>query len=444
MRYIVLLTLTLAHLGTLRAEVSGNGFERLLDSVVRIDVWETTFHNGAKRTSRGQGSGVIMREEGYILTNAHVCNPYAERIRVTLNNLENVEATFIGWDHWTDLAVVQLDMVDLIERGLSLSHARFGDSNALKPGDTVYAVGTPNGLTRTVTRGIISNTQRYFQGRSVSGGYETGEFNTWLQTDAAINPGNSGGPLVSPKGAVIGINTRAYLGANNLAFAVPGETARHVMDSLIQHGNVARSYVGIVPGPLQDLESFFQLDANQGMLVESVDPGSPAQQSGIKPGDIVMTIDNEPVDGRFPEQLPAIVNRFASRDVGETLQLSILRSGATESVDVTTEPLQSRVGHKDAFEEWGLAVQKISRAVAREEKLDNDDGVRVIGIQSGYPAAESELRRGDIIVRVNRQPLQSIDQLQSVYSGYLDSPDKVLLEINRNHSTLYKVLKPRE
>ncbi len=419
-------------------------FTHLLDSVVRLDVWETSFSGGAKRTRRGVGSGVIVSPDGHILTNAHVVNTYAERIRVTLNSLENVDAELVGWDHWTDLAVVKLDMEDVAERGLTFSNARFGNSSTLEPGDPAYAVGTPNGLTRTVTRGIISNNSRYFHGREVAGGYETGDFNTWLQTDAAINPGNSGGPLVSEQGEVIGINTRGYLGSNNLGFAVPGETARQVMQSLIESGSVTRSYTGIVPGPLQDLESFFKLEANQGMLIESVDPSSPADKAEMRPGDIVLSIDGEPVDGRFPEQLPPILNGIASRPVGTEITFQIKRGDETVEQTVVTEQLQSRVGEKDAFERWGISVQKISRAVAREEKLESDDGVRVIGIQSGYPASEAELRRGDIIVRVNRQLLTSIEQLTEIYAGYEEDPQKVLFEINRNHQYILKVLKPRE
>lgn len=420
------------------------GFARLLESVVRLDVWTTTFAGGAEQTQRGVGSGVIISELGQILTNAHVANPYAERVRVTLNSLETVEAEFVGWDHWTDLAVVQLDLDEVEERGLIFAYADFGDSAALEPSDPVFAVGTPNGLTRTVTRGIISNTDRYFQGRTVSGGYETGEFNTWLQTDAAINPGNSGGPLVTPTGEVIGINTRAYLGSNNLAFAVPGNVARDVLAKLIAEGSVTRSYVGLVPGPLQDLENFFQLETNQGMLVQNVDPGSPADEAGLTAGDIVLEIDGQAVDGRFPEQLPSILHSIAARPVGSEIEITLKEGEITRNLTLLTEPLKSRVGDKKAFADWGMAVQKISRAVAREEKLENDDGVRIIGVQPGYPAAEANLRRNQDIIAVNREPLNSLEQLEAVYEAYEANPQRVLLEVRQNHQVSLRVLKPRE
>lgn len=423
--------------GNQRAEFRG-----LLDSVVRLDVWETTFSGGMKNTKKGVGSGVIMTEEGYILTNAHVVNPYAERISVTLNNLERVPATLVGWDHWTDLAVVQLDMDEIEERGLDFAHAEFGDSDELLPGDTVYAVGTPNGLTRTVTRGIISNTNRFFEGTYVGRGYETGYFNTWLQTDAAINPGNSGGPLVTERGRVIGINTRSYLGANNLSFAVPSQIASRVMEGLIEAGEIERSYLGIVPGPLQDLENFYDLAVNTGMLVQSVDPGSPASEAELRPGDIILSVDETAVDGRFPEQLPGIQNQIANRPVGAKLVCSLKRGDEIIEKVLITEKLQSRVGEEFAFEDWGLSIQKISRTIARERKLDSSDGVMVIGTQSAFPAQEAGIRSGDIIIRVNREKLEDLGQLKSAYQDYTKEPQKVLLEVLRNHQVSFYVMKP--
>lgn len=419
------------------------GFSRLLGAVVRIDVWETSFDDGIRTTQRGFGSGAIVNEEGYILTNAHVVSPYVERIMVTLNSLERVPAKLIGWDHWTDLAVIRLDMEDVAARNLHFTHAVFGDSATLYPGQTVYAVGTPNGLSRTVTRGIISNTTRYFEGRTVGNGYETGYFNTWLQTDAAINPGNSGGPLALPDGEIIGINTRAYLGANNLAFAVPSSIAQEVLRELIDDGQIERSTIGVLLGAMQDLENFFHLKVNQGVLVQSVDPGSPAEKAGLRPGDILMAIDGQAVDGRFPEQLPAIQRRIASVPVGEAVRLELSRSGRPVEVAVTTEPLQSRVGQMQAFGQWGMSVQKISLAVAREEQLRTADGVRVMGIQSGFPASEAGLQRGDIIIGVNSEPLHNVDQLRQVYENYQKIPQRILLEVTRNRQEIYLVLRPR-
>ncbi len=421
---------------------SNGSFKNLLESVVRIDVWQASYDQGSKRTTRGVGSGVIMTEAGHILTNAHVVSPKAERIRVTLANLERVEANLVGWDHWTDLALIQLDIEQVAERGMQFTHAEFGDSTILFPGQEVFAVGTPNGLSRTVTKGIISNATRYFEGALGFGGYETGHFNTWLQTDAAINPGNSGGPLVTDDGHVVGINTRGYLGSNNLGFAVPANTARYVMYALMDSERITRSYVGIVPGPLQDLEDFFNLDVNQGMLVNSVDPGSPAKLAGLRPGDIVLSIDGQAVDGRFPEQLPPISNIIASTPVGDPIRFEIKRGDTLEVIEVVTEGLESRVGEEFAFEDWGLSVRDVSRAIARERQLDNDNGVMIIGTQPAFPASRAGVHPGDIITKVNQQSLEDLTQLQSIYESFESDPNKVLLEISRNHQISLKVMQP--
>jgi serine protease Do len=419
------------------------GFRNLLDSVVRLDVREASYTDGTRKMVRGVGSGVILDEAGYILTNAHVVGIDAEEIMITLPNLEQVEAELIGWDHWTDLALVRMDVDALKQRGLSFSHGEFGDSKALYPGQTVYAVGTPNGLTRTVTRGIISNPNRYFAASNQIRGYETGYFNTWLQTDAAINPGNSGGPLVDEYGRIVGINTRSYLGSNNLSFAVPASIAREILPQLKGQGQVTRSYIGLKPGALQDLESFYGIEANVGMLVDSVDPGSPVAQAGIRAGDIILALNGQPLDVRFPEQIPPVLHAIAEFGIGETLSFDVLRNGNKLQVEVVTEQLESRVGERWAFEKWGISAEDVSKAYAREEQLKNDEGVLVTGVQQAFPAEQAGLNRGDIVLSINRKKVDSLDAMKTFYTDYEENPEKVLFEVWRNHSLRYLVLEPR-
>ena len=424
-----------------RASMS-RGFNELFDAVVRIDVREMAFEDGAKRLSASIGSGVIFSKDGLILTNAHVASPRAVELSVTLASLERVGARLVGWDHWTDLAILQIDLAEVKRRGLKFSHADFGDSDKLYVGQTVYAVGTPFGLTRTATRGIISNNRRYFEDSRGVNGYETGAFNTWLQTDAAINPGNSGGPLVTEDGRVIGISSRGYLGANNLGFAIPISTARRVAEGLVRDGTITRSYIGIVPRALQDLENFYALALNNGMLVNSVDPGSPAARAGLRGGDILLAIDGVKVDGRFPEQLPPIQNILASVPVGATVKLTVKRGPQTSVYAMVTEKLESRVGEEWVLEKWGLSVRKVSRTYARENQLDDASGVLVIGVQPGYPADVAGLSRGDIITKINRQPVASLAIIQAVHAGYLARPQPVLVEALRNREVSLYVLKP--
>jgi len=423
------------------AEMS-RGFNQLLDAVVRIDVRELTYEAGAKRFSSTTGSGVILSKEGVILTNAHVVSPKAVEILVTLANLERVSATFVGWDHWTDLAVLRLDLAEIKRRSLTFRTASFGDSAKVQVGETVYAVGTPFGLTRTATRGIVSNNNRYFEDSRGVNGYETGMFNTWLQTDAAINPGNSGGPLVTEDGRVVGINSRGYTGADNLGFAIPAQIARRVMTELVSHGSVTRSYVGIVPRELRDFEGFYALSANTGLLINNVDRDSPAARTGIRAGDILLAINGTKIDGRFPEQLPPIQNMIASEAVGARLKLTVKRGADTHDFEVVTEKLESRVGEEWAFEKWGLGVRKVSRTYARENQLTDTDGVLVIGVQPGFPANLAGVARGDVLTKVNQQPIDSLDVLKRAHAAYEAAPEPVLIEVMRNRQVSLVVFKP--
>lgn len=425
------------------AEASmSRGFRRLLDSVVRIDVREMAFEAGTKRYASSIGSGVIISADGLILTNAHVVSPRAVDINITLSSLERVNATFVGWDHWTDLAVLRLDQAEVKRRGLKFTAAEFGDSDKLFVGEDVFAVGTPHGLARTVTRGILSNANRYFEDTRGVRGHETGAFNTWLQTDAAINPGNSGGPLVLDNGKVIGINARAYVGADNLGFAIPGNVARQVADTLSRSGSIVRSYIGIVPGALQDLEGFFALSMNTGVLINSVDVGSPAAKAGLRGGDILLAINGQKVDGRFPEQLPAIQNLIARQSPGSGLVLSVKHGNETRDLSVVTERLESRVGEEWAFEKWGLSVRKVSRAYARENQLPDATGMLVIGVQAGFPADVAGLTRGDIITTINHQPITDLSAARAIHETFVTKPEPILVEARRQRSVSLYVLKP--
>jgi serine protease Do len=241
---------------------------------------------------------------------------------------------------------------------------------------------------------------------------------------------------------VIGINTRTYLGADNLGFAIPEETARKVVEALEREGVVTRSYIGISPGFLQDMEAFYELEANQGMLINSVDPGSPAAVAGIRASDIVLSIGEKSIDGRFPEQIPPIRNLIASYPVGATLSMEVKRGEQTFTIEVETERLESRIGKEWAFETWGLTVREVSRAFARERQLNSDDGVVVIGTQSAFPAEKAGLRSGDVISKINQADLEGLDDLKGFYNAYEASPEALLMETLRNRTVSFKVIKP--
>ncbi len=419
-----------------------SGFTQLLDAVVRIDVRKVNFEKGTKRLNCCIGSGAIISPEGLVVTNAHVTSPKAVEISVTLANLERVSAKLVGWDHWTDIALIRIDMDDIRRRKLSFNVATFGDSDKIAAGQSVYAVGTPYGLTRTVTRGIISNIARPFEDSCGIDGYEVGTFNNWLQTDASINPGNSGGPLVTEDGKIIGVNSRAYIGAENLGFSIPSNVVRRVVDGLEHNGCMTRSYIGLDPGVLQDLEDFYALEANTGMLINGVDPGSPAANAGIHPGDVVLAINDRTIDGRFPEQLAPIQNIIASFPVGSTIKLRVKRSSQVLSISAVTEKLESHVGEEWAFEKWGLSVRKVSRAFARENQLADDSGVLVIGVLSDYPAAKSGIFCGDIIIKVAGKTIKDFADLKAIYEAYKKNSQPTLIEAKKNRRISLHVFKP--
>jgi len=241
---------------------------------------------------------------------------------------------------------------------------------------------------------------------------------------------------------VIGINARGYIGADNLGFAIPGNIANKIAAVLVRDGAITRSYVGLMPRDLQDLENFYALSINTGMLINSVDVGSPAAKAGLRGGDIVMAIDGQKVDGRFPEQLPPIQSLIASRPVGAKLTFNIKRGAEVRDFVVTTEKLESRVGEEWAFEKWGLSVRKVSRAYARENQLTDDTGLLVIGVQAGFPADVAGLSRGDIIVKIDQQPIVDLDIAKKLHAAFEARPEPTLVEARRNRSVSLYVLKP--
>ena len=279
---------------------------QVFPAVVRIDVAQEIYSEGKRTLRRGIGSGVIIDQDGHILTNFHVAGRAAE-LYVTLYNKERVAAKLIGDDHWSDIAVVQLDMQEIQKRHIPFAWAELGDSAALVVGENVVAIGTPFGLTRTMTLGIVSNNERtFYPSHEQIDEYETGEFNNWIQMDTPIAPGNSGGPLVDMNAKVVGINTRGIPG-QGLNFAIPINTAKTVAAEILRtatpqkKGYVDRADLGIDLKPLQDLETFYAIDINRGVLINSVDHGSPAATAGVKVQDILLAINGVPVNVRFPE-----------------------------------------------------------------------------------------------------------------------------------------------
>jgi serine protease Do len=247
---------------------------------------------------------------------------------------------------------------------------------------------------------------------------------------------------VTEDGKVVGISARGFNGANNLGFAIPSSTARRVVDGLVKNGVITRSYTGVALRALQDYENFYALAVNSGVLIDSVFPGTPAAKAGVRGSDVLLAVDGVKVVGRFPEELPAIQDLIASKPVGATLKFSIKRGAETRDYSIVTEKLESRVGEEWALEKWGLSVRKVSRAFAREKELEDDVGVLVIGVQSGYPADTAGLSRGDIITKINQQSVTTLAVIQAAQVAYDAKPAPTLFEVQRNRRVSLYILKP--
>jgi serine protease Do len=419
-------------------------------AVVRLDVKQESYSEGKRRLSQGIGSGVIIDDQGRILTNFHVAGRAAE-IHVTLFNKERVPGKLIGDDHWTDLAIVQMDMDVVRKKNIAFKHAKLGKSSDLVPGQDVMAIGTPFGLARTVTLGIVSNTDRTLAqdgnaGAKIDGQYETGEFNNWIQIDAAINPGNSGGPTVDMRGRVIGINTRG--GGQNLNFAIPIDIAREVIAAILRtarpdrKGYVERSDLGIDFKPLQNFEDYYRLDINRGVLINNVERFSPAQKAGLATQDILLELNGQPTNVRFPEELAALRKRIADLPVGSEVRLSVKRDGQTRQFTMKTVRLQSAVGEERELKLWGMSVRNITRAYANEARLDEDHGVVITSVNPGYPADKADLKAGDVILKIGKTPVADLGEFMAAHDRLVkEKATPVVIEARRGRGPVFGVIK---
>ena len=412
--------------------------ERVFPAVVRLDVAQEIYNDGKRTLRRGIGSGVIIDDSGRILTNFHVAGRAAE-IYVTLWNKERVAAKLIGDDHWTDLAVVQLDAEEIKRKNISFAHADLGNSGALKVGQDVIAIGTPFGLSRTMTLGIVSNNERTFypQRQSIDE-YETGSFSNWIQMDTPIAPGNSGGPLVDLNGEIVGINTRGMQG-QALNFAIPIDMAKRVAGEIVRRatpdtkGLVVRADLGIDFKPLQDLEAYYDIDINKGVLVNGVDRGSPAALAKLQAQDILLSIDGRPTNVRFPEELAGVRQHVADLEIGKPVKIAALRGGKALELEMTPVKLESAVGEEREAKAWGLSVRDVTRAYANDQQLDDDKGVVITSLTKGYPADKAQLQPGDVIRSVNGEAIDDLDAFMKLFkTSTVDKQTRVLLQAQRD------------
>jgi serine protease Do len=414
--------------------------DRVLPALVHIQPVLEVYRAGEKGKIAVTGSGVLFSPEGYVLTNTHVVGK-AQRLSCTLYNHEEVEARLVGVDPLSDLAIIKIDMS---KAGPGVHHAPLGESSKLQVGQVVMAMGSPLGLARSLTLGVISSMDRYFPESLLPTGAVTGTYNTWIQTDAAINPGNSGGPLVNLDGEVIGINARAIpIMGENLGFAIPIDMAKEVAAELISKGTIARSWFGISWQPLKGLGEHFGVSDDQGALVGSVISGSPAAEAGLRAGDVVTTIDEQPVTVRYDEELPQLQKRIADLPIGQSIPVAFMRHGRALSATLLTRDRPAVETPELECRDWGFTVTEVSEEAAQALRLPDRKGVLVSGVKPNSFADEAGLRRNDVMMIIEGRDIDGLEQYKDIYEGLTASRrDRVLVEVRRGRLRTYHVLKP--
>ncbi|MEX2015899.1 MAG: DegQ family serine endoprotease [Candidatus Hydrogenedentales bacterium] len=387
---------------------------------------------------RGQGSGFIVSPDGYVMTNNHVVGN-ADRVTVVTADDREHEATVVGTDEESDLAILKIDAGD------DLPYLPLADSDKTEVGQWVVAIGSPFGLSQTVTAGIVSAT-----GRSTMGGINgMGDF---IQTDAAINPGNSGGPLLNIYGEVMGVNTAIMSrtgGYNGIGFAIPSNTVTWIKDQIINEGGVSRGQLGVMIQALtNELKKDFGLDADtRGILIGDVIEGSPADKAGLQTGDVVVALN-----GHEAREFDAFRSRIAMTAPGEKVSLSVLRNGKERNIDVTlseksSQPIKQAVAEQEdesqSINRLGISVQDLTPEVAGQLGFDNDiQGVVIAQVHPRGPAAEVGIRRGHVIEQVDQRPVTSVEEFTKQIERASDD-GSVLLLVNDGENTRFVSLRIR-
>jgi serine protease Do len=412
--------------------------QRAVDAVypalVRIHVVGEQGEEGRMRKRRSSGSGTIITKDGYILTNHHVAGR-GTRLTVRLANREELDAELIGTDPLSDLAVLKIDPASRRDPSAPLPFAKFGDSDKLKVGDVVLAMGSPAGLSQSVTKGIVANTEMISPGGSGSftlDGEDVGELVRWIGHDAVIYGGNSGGPLVNLDGEIIGVNE---VGIGSLGGAIPGNLAQAVAKELMAKGYMSRSWIGLEVQPL--LKS---MPEAKGVLVAVVMPDSPAAKAGLKPGDLLLEFNGKPIaESRAPEDLPLFNRLVLTTPVGATVTAKGVRDGQPQTWQFATAEREPREAREAEMKPWGLTVRDFTLTAALEAQRKDRKGVLVHTVRPGGPASECKppLRNGDILLAVDGRPVDNVKALQEVSrEATKDEKERkpVLVTFERNDS----------
>lgn len=398
--------------------------DRVFPSVVFINAIVNDYQTGKKSYANISGSGVIVSEKGEVLTNWHVINNAIE-LRCMLQDGSTYSATIIGSDKDVDIALIQLDPNNA---AISFPVAELGDSSSLIEGDFVMAMGAPWGLSRTISLGIISCTNRFLETKS--------EYSLWLQTDASISPGNSGGPLVSTSGQVVGINTRGTMSGGDIGFAVPSNTIKKLLPRIRKFKKVNWSWTGLSLQPLNDFRHNIHFnETDGGVIVAGTEPESPARKTGIKIKDRITAINGEPITALTSEALPPLRAKLGMLPHGKPVRITIKRGEAFQDIEIVPQEKGKVEGKEYVCSNWDFSVKAINRFENPNLYFHTKNGVFVYGLKPQGNAEIAGLRVNDIIDSVNGVEIKGLEDIKhanELFKNGLGKTSRVTISLLRN------------
>jgi serine protease Do len=412
--------------------------QQVFPALVNIAVVSKDYTGGRLERFPSAGSGVIVSPAGHVLTNYHVA---ADAVEITcrLPTNEAIPATVIAHDPLTDLSVLKLTLEKRRNADSPLPFARLGDSDALKTGDYVLAMGNPLTLSSSMTLGIVGNPSRVFTSftgsdldeMDLGGGQVTGLFTRWIQHDALILPGNSGGPLVNLRGEVVGINE---LGGNGVGFAIPSVLASHVLNQALTHGSIPRGWLGLTIQPVDKMR------LREGALVGSLQPSGPAEKAGIMTGDMLLAINGQPVNILFFEQVPPFYKRIADLVPGSKARIRVRRGGEEKEIEVEIAKMESYLGDEEEARTMGVTVRGITGLMALVRRFPDASGVLVTGVRPGLPAdaAKPGIQPGDILLEIGGKKVADLPAFKAIAAAL--GKGKVPVRLRRRDADLLTVI----
>lgn len=396
--------------------------DKVFPAVVYIKVLQESHESGQRISREISGSGVIISPKGEILTNWHVVDKAVE-VRCLLYDGRAMTATVVGSDKDTDLALVRLNAP--ADAG-TMPHAVIGDSDVLKEGDFVMAMGAPWGLSRSVSIGIVSCARRFLP--------ENSEYSLWLQTDAAISPGNSGGPLVNTAGEIVGLNTRGVLYGGDMGFAVPSNTIRHIVGQIRESGRVNWSWTGLQLQPLHDFGRNIYFEGDEGVIVAETDPESPAREAGLLPRDRLVKVGGQAVTAVTEEELPAVRRTLGLLAKHKPVEISLVRGGKAVTVSLVPREKGKVEGDQLDCPRWDFTVREINQFDNPDLFFYRQKGVFVFGVKEPGNAGNAGLQPQDVLLRIGEKEVATLEDVEALHKAALEG-------IGRSHRLILTVLR---